>query len=190
MPASVVRRKREQKTDRRRNGGRRRQRNNERKAVEVSELVEGGDDGVVYLGRSGFKMKVGVKTTPAAGTPAAPSATPTIPPLLNTLAPVRRSSGSFQRRSAVLEEPAPLGARTRTMVVGGLCMIAFSLGVMCTIAVDRYWPGAHPQCGGVVEPTSTETVQSGSVTPGVEAAEMPAAVPAGGAVVAPLPPAD
>src|SRR6185295_8243649 len=43
----------------------------ERKFKKVADRGEGGDEGVVYLGRSSFKMKVGAgaNVTPPAGTP-------------------------------------------------------------------------------------------------------------------------
>ena len=66
----------------------------------MPQQVEGGDDGVVYLGKGSFKMKVGANVTPPAGTPPAPKqalqlaprikkVTPTTPPpVLNTPAPL------------------------------------------------------------------------------------------------------
>ena len=147
-------------------------------------------------GESSFKMKVGVRTTPPAGTPMVPSAdtgataerdtgatagptrrcrrvwlrrgrrrvTPTAPPVSRTPMPppgsktpvpiIRRSSASSHRTPAPVVVPPGGGATARTLVIGGLCMIAFSCGVMCTIAVDRFWPRAHAQCVGV-EPAAS-----------------------------------
>jgi hypothetical protein len=147
----------------------------------VPQQVEGGDDGVVYLGKGSFKMKVGVRTTPPAGTPVArtvvrsmaptpppvsatpqrvsatpPSVSATPLPVLKTPAPVvktpapivRRASGAHRRTPTPTALPPSSGAKARTLVIGGLCMIAFSCGVMCTIAVDRFWPRTRAQCVG------------------------------------------
>ena len=158
----------------------------------MPEQVEGGDDGVVYLGKGSFKMKVGVKTTPPAGTlaakPAAPRATPTPPPVLKTPAPVRRSSGAYARSPApmVVAAASGGGSATRTMVIGGLCMIAFSCGVISTIAVDRFWPRARAQCVGA----PPATTGAAPAVPGIEAASARVVSPVAAAEVAPQPQSD
>jgi hypothetical protein len=167
-------------------------------------------------------MKIGVRTTPPAGTPVATTATQALPasvthapppsmtqaplvsakpvpplgmaqtpaPVLTTPEPiVLRSSGSFRRPPA----PAPAitppgsGATARSLVIGGLCMIAFSCGVMCTIAVDRLWPRAHAQCVGAppAGPGAAPVEAPGAApAPDIQAA----AAPASPMAVTPLPP--
>jgi hypothetical protein len=69
--------------------------NEERQEVVVAELVPGGEkDSVVYLGKSSFKMKVGVRTTPPAETSLTvpPSPRVTQPPSHVTPPPVKTSS--------------------------------------------------------------------------------------------------
>jgi hypothetical protein len=55
-------------------------------------------------------------------------------------------------------------------------MIAFSCGVMCTIAVDRFWPRARAQCVGAPPPT-TGAVPTASGGPVIEAVRGPAVSP-------------
>jgi hypothetical protein len=66
-------------------------------------------------------------------------------------------------------------------------MIAFSCGVMSTVAVDRFWPRPRAQCGG-----GQVVFAAGTPTPDPEALLVPAAAPALSPVpaeVTPLPPA-
>ena len=162
---------------------------------------DGGEkDGVVYLGRSSFKMKVGVQVTPPAGTPAAPRATTpppattppamTIPPpVVKSQAPVPRSIVPYARTPVPPAQTSGGGSPTRTMIIGGLCMIAFSCGVMCTIAVDRLWPRERTQCVGAPPSTTGAVPAPAQGLPVIEAMEAPAASPVTTAV-APPPPAD
>jgi hypothetical protein len=145
----------------------------------AEEQVEGVDDGVVYVGRTGIKMKAGVGMTPAAGTPAAPGATmpPVPPPSGAPLPPLRRVSGAYRPvPEAITNRSAGGGGATRTLVIGGLCMIAFSCGVMCTIAVDRFWPRARAQCVGAQAPT-TGVAPEPQGGPVIETMRAPAASP-------------
>jgi hypothetical protein len=67
-------------------------------------------------------------------------------------------------------------------------MIAFSCGVMCTIAVDRLWPRAHAQCVGAPSAGPAAADGPGAASaPDIEAAVEPAAPVATMAVTA-LPP--
>ena len=176
---------------------------------------EGGDEGVVYLGRNGFKMKAGARTTPPAGTPltrvgkAAPEsektplpAVKTPPPAVKTpppalkVAPVRPSNPTFRRMTPTPMPPlaqlapqaAPPSGKGKVMIVG-ICMIAFSCGVMSTVAVDRFWPRARAQqqCGG----GQTVVAAAAAPMPAPEAMALPpAAASPAPAEVTPLPPAD
>ena len=160
-------------------------------------------------------MEIGVRTTPPAGTPVATSATQALPasvtqaplpsakqlpplgtaktpsPVLKTPEPiVLPSSGSFRRPPAPVVTPPGSGATARTLVIGGLCMIAFSCGVMCTIAVDWLWPRAHAQCVGA-SPAGPGAAEAAGAAPApdIQAAAEPAA-PASAMAVTPLPPAE
>jgi hypothetical protein len=148
-----------------------REQQRERKGREdVSEQVPGArgagdaDDGVVYLGRNSFKMKVGAQMTPPAGTPAPSRSTPTPPPSVTTSsAPLRTprpSALAYRPVPASLEDQAG-GGKGRTLAVLGLCMIAFSCGVVTTLAVDRLWPRAKPQCVAYQE----AAIGPGAITP-------------------------
>lgn len=126
----------------------------------VAELVPGGEkDSVVYLGKSSFKMKVGVRMTPPAGT--APTVPPT-PRVLQAPRPTLRTppsahSGSHSRPAVAPEgQSAQLvqGVALAKSTLVGLCLTAFSCGIMCTVAVDRYWPRARTECVGV-QPATT-----------------------------------
>jgi len=160
-------------------------------------------------------MKAGVRTTPPAGTPltrvgkAAPESEKTPPPAVKTpppavktpppalkVAPVRPSNPTFRRMTPTPMPPlaqlapqaVPPSGKGKVMIVG-ICMIAFSCGVMSTVAVDRFWPRARAQqqCGG----GQTVVAAAAAPTPAPEAMAMPpaAASPAPAEVTA-LPPAD
>src|SRR5262245_17112270 len=83
----------------------------------VSEPVSGSGgekekDSVVYLGKSSFKMKVGVRMTPPAGSGLAPKVTPTPPPLLlpaktPTTPPPPSLSGAYTTRPPTPTAPPP-----------------------------------------------------------------------------------
>jgi hypothetical protein len=69
----------------------------------------------------------------------------------------------------------------------GLCLTAFSCGIMCTVAVDRYWPRARAECVGA--PAGTTHAVGAPPAPVIEAPVLPAALPAASvAEVMPLPP--
>jgi len=107
-------------------------------------------------------MKAGARTTPPAGTPltrvgkAAPESEKTPLPAVKTpppalkVAPVRPSNPTFRRMTPTPMPPlaqlapqaAPPSGKGKVMIVG-ICMIAFSCGVMSTVAVDRFWPRAR-----------------------------------------------
>jgi hypothetical protein len=130
----------------------RRAKRNGKDGRNVSEKAKGGgdDSGVVYLGRNSFKMKVGPQLTPPVGTPAAVvAATPTPRPSVTTPpsspGTLRRAALSYRPLPAPLPEQGGWG-KGRGLVVVGLCMIAFSCGVMTTVAVDGFWPRAKTQC--------------------------------------------
>src|SRR5215212_8513674 len=125
MPSSVVRRERQKPIP-------------ERTGSSSAAAVEGGDDGVVYLGRGSFKMKIGVRTTtPPTGTPvvpkvsviqvppprAAPSPLPTLTatplPVLKTPMPIVRRPTAAHGRTPAPAVVAPSGGATaRTLVIG------------------------------------------------------------------------
>jgi hypothetical protein len=164
----------------------------------VKELEDGGEtDGVVYLGRSGFKMKVGVRMTPPGGTkPVSPVPVRTPPPSART--PLPSAQTQAPPPTARTPRPAPVSSGrpptqleirlgrevslTKAVLIG-LCLIAFSSGIITTIAVDRFWPTARTDCGGTAPRAGV--VPTG-LAPGIGAVPGPAAAPA--AVVAPLPP--
>ena len=172
-----------------------------------------GDDGVVYLGRSSFKMKVGANLTPPAGTPPAPRKKPTPasatqlvgsaprplgmtpppvrttpPPVLTTPPPVlaARPSVAAYRRSPVplpvLDPSVPAPAKGKALVTG-LCMIAFSCGVMMTEAVERFWPRSR---GGASAASAAPATAAG----GFEVTREPAIPAAQPAEVTPQPASD
>jgi hypothetical protein len=73
------------------------------------------------------------------------------------------------------------------MIIGGLCMIAFSCGVMCTIAVDRLWPRERAQCVGASPATTGAVPAPAQGLPVIETMAAPAASPVTTAEVAPPP---
>jgi hypothetical protein len=184
--SNVVRRRRN--TNDRQNAGKK-----GRKEV-VAELVPGGEkDSVVYLGKSSFKMKVGVRMTPPAGT------TPTVPPSplrgLQTPRPRLRTpprnpsaqSGSHSRPPVAPEGAMVQGVALAKSTLVGLCLTAFSCGIMCTVAVDRYWPRARTECVGA-QPGAT-TRAAAPVEPVIEPPAQPAPAKAASvAEVVSLPP--
>ena len=122
----------------------------------MPEPVDGGEkSGVVYLGRSSFKMKAGVTETPSAGTAAAPRASAA------AAAVEDRAAARHADAAAVIEDGAaarhaasPDGVlrarrawpRVTPLVSGvalakttliGLCLITFSGGIVTTVAIDR-----------------------------------------------------
>src|SRR6185295_10676011 len=109
----------------------------ERKFKKVADRGEGGDDGVVYLGRSSFKMKVGAggNVTPPAGTPVGrvsrtPSSLKTPPPRLSSPAHRRVTTATPMPPLAApspptVQAPPPSSGKGKVMMVG-VCMIAFS----------------------------------------------------------------
>lgn len=134
----------------------------------MSEPVDGGEkSGVVYLGRSSFKMKAGVTVTPPAGTPVAPRATPapqppsrmvppratpTPQPALRTVPPRATPRPSMASRSSPRVTPVPppvSGVALAKTTLIGLCLMTFSGGIVTTVAIDRYWPRGRPECGSV-----------------------------------------
>ena len=157
----------------------------------VAELVPGGEkDSVVYLGKSSFKMKVGVRMTPPAGTaPTVPPAqrVPQTPrPALRTSRPPSPQSGSHGRPSAAAEGPMVQGVALAKSTLVGLCLTAFSCGIMCTVAVDRYWPRARTEC---VEAQPGTTHAAAPADPVLQALPRPAPVQAARAAdVVSLPP--
>ena len=141
----------------------------------VAELVPGGEkDSVVYLGKSSFKMKVGVRMTPAGEAPTVPptprvSQTPR--PMLRT--PPSAQGGSHSRPGVAPEgQSAQLvqGVALAKSTLVGLCLTAFSCGIMCTVAVDRYWPRARTECVGA-QPGTTHA--AAPANPVIEAPARP-----------------
>jgi len=133
----------------------------------VSE--DGGEkDGVVYLGKSSFKMKAGVVTTPPGGmaeapprtTPAPPRATPvprtSLPPRATPVpAPLSRTPrppGISARQPTMppVEDPLVRGVAMAKTTFIGVCLTAFSSGIMCTIAIDHFWPRGRAECSAPV----------------------------------------
>lgn len=143
----------------------------------MAELVPGGEkDSVVYLGKSSFKMKVGVRMTPPAGTaPTVPPAqrvaqTPHTPrPVLKTSRPPSAQSSS-PSRPGVAEGQLVGGVALAKSTLIGLCLTAFSCGIMCTVAVDRYWPRARTECVGA-QPGTTHA--AAPANPVIEAPARP-----------------
>jgi hypothetical protein len=159
----------------------------------VAELVPGGEkDSVVYLGKSSFKMKVGVRMTPPAGTaptvPPTPRVSQTPRPTLRT--PPSAHSGAHSRPGTAPEsQSAQLvqGVALAKSTLVGLCLTAFSCGIMCTVAVDRYWPRARTECVGAQPGTTHAAVAPPD--PVIEAPARPAlAQAARSADVVSLPP--
>ena len=153
--------------------------------------MPGGEkDSVVYLGKSSFKMKVGVRMTPPAGTaptvPPAPRVTPTPPPVWRTSRAVSPQSGSHTRTPVAPTGQMVPGVALAKSTLIGLCLTAFSCGIMCTVAVDRYWPRARAECGG----TQTGATHAATAPTAPVEAAAPAAVAsaASGADVTLLPP--
>jgi hypothetical protein len=81
--------------------------------------------------------------TPPAGTPA-----PRVPPTPAPWSKTPRPPSVSQTRPPVEEQMVRGVALARTTLVG-LCLITFSCGIMCTVAVDRFWPRARAECGGM-----------------------------------------
>ncbi len=157
----------------------------------MAELVPGGEkDSVVYLGKSSFKMKVGVRMTPPA------EAAPTVPPtprVSQTPRPMLRTPPSAQGGSHSRPGVAPEG-QSAQLVQGvslakstlvGLCLTAFSCGIMCTVAVDRYWPRARTECVGTQPGTSHAAAPADPV---IEAPARPGPGKGSSADVVSLPP--
>lgn len=158
----------------------------------MAELVPGGEkDSVVYLGKSSFKMKVGVRTAPpvemSPTVAPSPRALQTPRPVLRTPRPAGMQSGSgSHNRPAVTPDSqlVPSVALAKSTLVG-LCLTAFSCGIMCTVAVDRYWPRARTECVGAQSGTTTRA----AVEPATGAPAQAAPVqPANVADVVSLPP--
>jgi hypothetical protein len=155
----------------------------------VAELVPGGEkDSVVYLGKSSFKMKVGVRMTPPAGpastVPATPRVLPAARPMSRT--PSSAHSGSYGRRAVAPEGQLIQGVALAKSTLVGLCLTAFSCGIMCTVAVDRYWPRARTECVGTLPAT---THAAAPADPVIQAPVRPAPAPAASAAdVVSLPP--
>jgi hypothetical protein len=80
----------------------------------VAEKADGGDDGVVYLGRSSFKMKVGVGITPPLGMAAAARMAVTSPP---GATPSPASAVTRTPPSPVTRTPSPVVTWTPSPVV-------------------------------------------------------------------------
>jgi hypothetical protein len=169
--------------------------------TQVAEKLGGGDDGVVYLGRNSFKMKVGVQITPPvgltppAGNPTVSVVTPTPVPVL-TLPPLAKPPRirrlSEPRSPATPAVPPDAGWRTKAVV--GLCLIAFSCGLMTFVAIDRFWPRARAQClpadtAGVASPTPVLEAERPSAAVGsvAEVAPPPSAAPPSRAAQIPAP---
>jgi hypothetical protein len=139
--------------------------------------VPGGEkDSVVYLGKSSFKMKVGVRMTPPAGTaptvPPTPRVTPTPPPVWRTSRVVSQSGSHTRPPVTPTGQMVPGVALAKSTLIG-LCLTAFSCGIMCTVAVDRYWPRARTECGG----TQTGATHAAAPTAPVEVAAPVAVAP-------------
>ena len=100
----------------------------------MSERVtEGEQDGVVYLGKSGFKMKVGVNTPTPVPLPMSTARTPRPP--------------SWPGSPPAPEEQPVQGLRLAKGTLAGLCLVAFSCGIISAVTIDRYWPTGRPECG-------------------------------------------
>lgn len=162
----------------------------------MAELVPGGEkDSVVYLGKSSFKMKVGVRMTPPAEAtatmPPSPRVLQTPRPTLGTPRVPSTQSGSHSRQQVVAPAPAPdsqlvHGIALAKSTLVGLCLTAFSCGIMCTVAIDRYWPRARTECVGAQPGTTHAAAPTGPV---IEAPARPASANApSGADVVSLPP--
>ena len=52
----------------------------------------------------------------------------------------------------------------------GLCLTAFSCGIMCTVAVDRYWPRARTECIGAQPATTTRAAAEPAIEAPAQAA--------------------
>jgi hypothetical protein len=158
----------------------------------VAELVPGGEkDSVVYLGKSSFKMKVGVRTTPpvemSPTVAPSPRALQTPRPVLRTPRPpgMQSASGSHSRPAVTPDSQLVQSVALAKSTLVGLCLTAFSCGIMCTVAVDRYWPRARTECVGAPSGTTTRA----AVEPATGAPAQAAPVqPANVADVVSLPP--
>jgi hypothetical protein len=127
---------------------------------------------VVYVGKSSFKMKAAAMTTPPAGVAPTARSTPTPPPgyVTRTLPPLGPPS----------RPPAPLGRLDREVsltkaTLAGVCMAAFSCGIVCSVAIYRFAPSLRPDCASPVETA--------------EVAPRPAAAPPAEVATRPKPPA-
>jgi len=120
-----------------------------------------------------MKVGAGANVTPPAGTPLGrvsqttsaslhtppPRLSKTPPPRLSKTPPPRLSMPAQRRvttptpmpplaaQASAVQAPPPSSGKGKVMIVG-VCMIAFSCGVMSTVAVDRFWPRPRAQCGG------------------------------------------
>lgn len=169
----------------------------------MSEQVDGGEkDGVVYLGRSSFKMKVGVQLTPPAGTvtsararlmPTPSPSAKTPPPLSKTPPPSvlrtsRRPSGPHTQPPTPREESLLRGVTLAKATLIGLCLTTFSFGAMFTMAVDRYWPRPRREAGEVAAVGAAPALSAPAIAAVETAPEPPPPVQAPRQVT-PLPPA-
>ena len=146
----------------------------------MAELVPGGEkDSVVYLGKSSFKMKVGVRATPPAEmsptVPPSPRNLQTPRPALMTPRPPGTQSGSHGRPSVVPDNQLVQGVALAKSTLVGLCLTAFSCGIMCTVAVDRYWPRARTECVGAQAGATTRAAMDPAIGAPAQAAPVQAA---------------
>ena len=135
------------------------------------------EDGVVYLGKSGFKMKPAVRLTPVSGVSPAPLTTPIPPPRATPTPPPWSMTGATRPPGAPSRPPAPGGRLTHEVslakgTLAGLCMTMFSCGIMCAVAIYRFVPNLRPDCalavaenGGAVPALVVPAVESAPAPP-------------------------
>jgi hypothetical protein len=176
---------------------------------------DGGEkDGVVYLGKSSFKMKIGVQVTPPAGMTLidrgapvpAPRGAPapritSLPRITPTPAPVLRTPRppSAVRSGTLVQAKAPDASMVSGLTMAkttfiGVCLTTFSFGIMGTVAIDHYWPRTRPECGAnqgsnaaVALPVQGDPGPTITQEPVAPAAAEPAAIAVAEPVVAPAP---
>jgi len=125
---------------------------------------------VVYVGKSSFKMKAAATTTPPSGVQPTARSTPTPPPgyVTRTLPPLGPPS----------RPPVPMSRLDRELsltkaTLAGVCMAAFSCGIVCSVAIYRFAPSLRPDCAcaGAVE--TAEVAPRPAAAPPAEIAPRP-----------------